>query len=33
MFELGIFLFGFLFGALILDWCGVEMWNEEEESH
>ncbi len=30
MFELGIFLFGFLFGALILEWCGVQMWIEEE---
>ena len=33
MFELGVFLFGFLFAGVILEWCGVEMWNDEEERH
>ena len=32
MLELGLFLFGFLFGGLILTWCGVEMWAGEENT-
>jgi len=31
MFELGVFLFGFIFAGLILEWCGMKMWIEEEE--
>lgn len=30
MFELGIFIFGFIFAGLILEWCGIKMWAEEE---
>lgn len=30
MFELGIFIFGFIFAGLILEWCGIKMWVEEE---
>lgn len=33
MFELGVFLFGFIFAGLILEWCGMKMWIEEEERH
>jgi|TARA_R110002012_G_scaffold316503_1_gene531561 hypothetical protein len=31
MFELGLFIFGFLFAGVILEWCGMKMWIEEEE--
>ncbi len=32
MLELGLFLFGFLFTGLILEWCGMNMWAEEENT-